>query len=224
MTVIKKLINNLFDLVYPPVCGFCNQISNNFLCKECEQRFEKVKISVIDNNQNDSAFFDEHFYLFKYEDDIREKIIEYKFDEKSYLYKSFSELFMRDEKFINQFINNYDMIVSVPIHKKRFKYRGYNQSELIAKDIAARCGKKYFKNVLTKKYNVVAQSSLCNKADRIKNIKDAFSEGEKIEFIKDKKVAIFDDVFTTGATVNECAKVLKQNGASFVGVFTIAKS
>ncbi|MBR3674161.1 MAG: ComF family protein [Clostridia bacterium] len=162
--------------------------------------------------------------MFKYKKDIRQNIIKYKFDEKSYLYKSFSELFIRDEQFTNRFIENYDIIIPVPIHKNRLKSRGYNQSELIAKDIAKRCGKDYCKDVLIKKNNIVAQSSLDDKLDRIRNIKNAFVCGKNAELVKGKKVALFDDVFTTGATVNECAKVLKENGASFVGVFTIAKS
>lgn len=218
------ILNKILNIIYPPVCGFCNQINNEFLCENCEKKFEQVKTSTIDNYQNDPVFFDEHFYLFKYKKDIRESIIKYKFEEMSYLYKSFSKLLIKDDKFINQFINNYDIIISVPIHKKRMKTRGYNQSELIAKEIARNCGKVYCKDVLIKNKNIVAQSSLDDKLDRIRNIKDAFLGGKNIEMIKAKKVAIFDDVFTTGATVNECAKVLKQAGASFVGVFTIAKS
>lgn len=220
ITILTQIIN----LIYPPVCGFCSQINNTFLCQQCENKFMQIKTATFDNYQNAPVFFDEHFYLFKYKKDIRQNIIKYKFDEKSYLYKSFSELFIRDEQFTNRFIENYDIIIPVPIHKNRLKSRGYNQSELIAKDIAKRCGKDYCKDVLIKKNNIVAQSSLDDRLDRIRNIKNAFVCGKNAELVKGKKVAIFDDVFTTGATVNECAKVLKENGASFVGVFTIAKS
>lgn len=224
MNYISKIFNIILNFIFPPVCGFCNKINNEFLCEKCEQKFEQEKSTTIDNYQNAPVFFDEHLYLFKYKKDIRESIIKYKFDEKSYLYKSFSELFIRDKQFTNQFISNYDIIIPVPIHKKRFKSRGYNQSELIAKDIAKRCKKTYFNNVIIKNNNAVAQSSLDDKLDRIRNIKNAFDVGINIDIIKGKRVAVFDDVFTTGATVNECAKVLKQRGASFVGIFTIAKA
>ncbi|MBR3720457.1 MAG: ComF family protein [Clostridia bacterium] len=211
-------------MIFPPVCGFCNEINDNFLCDKCERKLEQEKISKVDDYNNQPVFFDKHFYLFQYHKDIRDYIIKYKFDEKSYMYKSFSKLFINDKVFTTDFINKYDVIISVPIHRKRMKQRGYNQSELIAKDVAWNCNKTYLKKVLLKKDNILAQSSIEDKLDRIKNIKDAFYVGQNIDLIKGKKVAIFDDVFTTGATVNECAKVLKHNGADSVGIFTIAKS
>ncbi len=220
---MMNIQDSLINLFFPPVCGFCNEINENFLCDKCKQKFEYEKITKIDDYTNQQVNFDEHFYLFQYQNDIRDYIIKYKFDEKSYMYKSFSKLFLNDEVF-KKFIKEYDIIVSVPIHKKRMKQRGYNQSELIAKDIAKNCNKKYCKNVLLKKDSIPAQSSMENKLERIKNIKDAFNEGKNIELIKGKKVAIFDDVFTTGGTANECAKALKHNGVSAVGIFTIAKS
>ncbi len=217
---IKDVILNT---IYPPVCGFCSEINSNFLCNKCQNKFKQIKLSQIDEYQNAPVYFDEHFYLFKYENEIRDNILKYKFDEKSYMYKTYAELFNQDEVFKKGFINKYDYIISVPIHKKRFKQRGYNQSELIAKELGKMCGKQYLNKVLVKTKNIVAQSSL-DKLDRVRNIKDAYDLGEDAMLVKDKNVAIFDDVFTTGSTVNECAKVLKQNGVSYVGVFTIAKS
>lgn len=219
-TNIKDIMLNL---IYPPVCGFCNEINNEFLCDSCRKKIEMIKVSKVDNYVNAPVYFDEHFYMFKYGKDVRDAILKYKFDEKSYMYKSFAKLLSEDEVFKNNFINNYDFIICVPIHKKRFKERGYNQSELISKEIAKLCNKTYCKDVVQKSKNIVAQSSL-DKLDRVRNIKDAFKLGKNCEIVKKKKIAIFDDVFTTGATVNECAKVLKESGAEKVGVFTLAKS
>ena len=221
--IFLKIKNIVLDLIYPPVCGFCNEINNKFLCDNCRDRLNSMKISKIDDYKNVPVYFDEHFYMFKYEREIRDYIINYKFDEKSYMFESFAKLVQDDEVFTDSFINKYDCIISVPIHKKRFKQRGYNQSELIAKEIGKICGKPYCKNVLIKKKNIVAQSTL-DKLERVRNIKDAFELEPELSIIKGKRIAIFDDVFTTGATVNECAKVLKENGVDFVGIFTIAKS
>ena len=216
-------IEKLLNLIYPPVCGFCNIINKNFICENCKRKYDELKITNIENYENEPVYFDEHMYLYKYEKEVRKSIIKYKFDEKSYMYKSFAKLIIEDDIFRNEFINKYDIVTSVPIHKKRYKYRGYNQSELIAKELANVCEKQYHNRILEKCKNIVAQSSL-DKLERVKNIKNAFALGSNAEKVKGKNVLIFDDVFTTGATANECARLLKEAGASFVGIITIAKS
>ena len=148
--------------------------------------------------------------------------LKYKFNEKSYLYKSFAKIIMDDSLFTNKFINKYDCIICVPIHKKRFNVRGYNQSGLIAEEIAKKCQLEYYNEILVKSKNKVAQSTL-DKLERVSNVKGAFAKGKNIRLIEGKNVALFDDIYTTGATVNECARILKDAGASFVGVFTLAK-
>lgn len=131
-----KIIENLLNFIFPPVCGFCNNINKDFLCENCNRKIKLLKISQIDDYTNIPVFFNEHYYMFKYENEIREYIIKYKFQEKSYLYKTFSMVLLQDKTFIEKFIKNYDIIISVPIHKKRMKNRGYNQSELIAKEVS----------------------------------------------------------------------------------------
>lgn len=216
------LLDKLLNIIYPPVCGFCNEINENFLCDKCKSKIDKIKLNKIDDYNNVPVYFSEHYYIFKYEKEIRDLIIQYKFQDKSYLYKTFAKIFLNDEKFKNDFVNKYDCIISVPIHKKRMKVRGYNQSQLIAKEIASNCGIELYKDVLIKNKNIVAQSSL-DKLDRVKNIQDAFIVKDELEKIRNKKILIFDDIFTTGSTVNECAKVLLKNGATKVGVCTVAK-
>ena len=218
------IIEKILDFIFPPVCGFCNEINNENLCNGCKKKIDAIKISTIDNYEKDPVYFDEHFYMFKYKKDIRQLILNYKFNEKSYIYKTFAKVIADEELMKNEFIKKYDYIISVPLHKMRFRVRGYNQSELIAREVSKICEKTYCKGVLVKSKNIVAQSKL-DKLDRIRNIKDAFEiENDAVEIVSGKKIAIFDDVFTTGATVNECAKVLKSAGASFVGIITLAKA
>ena len=159
----------------------------------------------------------------RYEGDVRDFLLRYKFDEASYMYKSYARLIAGDEVFREKFINKYDCIVSVPVHKKRFNVRGYNQSALIAREVASICGVEYYAKVLVKSRNIVAQSSL-DKLERIGNVRGAFEAGKNFDKIKGMRVAVFDDIFTTGATLNECCKVLKEHGVDMVGVFTLANS
>ncbi len=216
-----KIIESILNLIYPPVCGFCNEINMNFICDKCKRKIDEIKISNIEDYSNIPVYFNEHYYLLKYENEVRDFILQYKFHEKSYLYKSFAKLITCDEVF-RKFIYKYDFIISVPIHKWRFKERGYNQSGLIAKEIAKLYQKPYYDDILIKNKNVISQSTL-DVLGRISNIKNAFSVGKNSEMIKEKKIALFDDIFTTGSTVNECARVLKEHGAHSVGVFTLAK-
>lgn len=159
-------------------------------------------------------------YIFMYEGYIRNTIINYKFNDKSYIYKTFSNYILKNEKFIEK-IKSYDIIMPVPISRNRKKERGYNQSTLIARDISNKLNIKLDERSIYKKINIVPQSTL-NKEQREKNIKDAYGI-INLKNIQNKKVLIFDDIYTTGSTANECSKILITNGAKEIGILTIAK-
>lgn len=206
------------NLLFPQVCGFCEKVSPDALCTECKQKVEARLIYGIDEIKD--KFFEEHLYLMRYEGEIREKILAYKFEDKSYLYHTFAKLIVNSKK-ICDILQTYDIITSVPIHPKRKSKRGYDQSELIAREIA--------KNMLNLKYEKVLKKirdnpkqSLQSKQERIQNVKNAY-EITKKEIIKDKRVVLFDDIYTTGSTVNECSRVLKQNGAKYILILSLTK-
>ncbi len=213
------MINNILNLFYPPICGFCGRISKDNICRKCLIKIKKYDISS-NKYEYPNMYFDEIFHIFKYEGDIRNRIIKYKFKNAPYLYKTFSKLILNNEK-ICDILKKYDLIIPVPIHKKRKLIRGYNQTELIARDLANNLDLKLEKNILIKEINTKAQSE-SNKMERQTNIIDAFKI-QNLQKIKNKNVLIFDDIYTTGSTANECAKVLKKAQAKKVGVFTIAK-
>ena len=206
-------------MIFPPKCGICGKLDKNYLCKSCKNQIDEIILNNIDLNED--KYFSKHLYLFKYEGIIREKIIEYKFEDKAYLYKFFEKIIINNKK-ICDFIKSYDIIIPVPISKERKKERGYNQTSLIARSIADDFDKIIFGNsVIIKEKNIQRQSEL-NKEQRIENVKNSFKIKEDSN-IKDKKVLIFDDIYTTGSTVNECAKALKEAGTKEIGVLTIAK-
>lgn len=215
-----NFINNILNLIYPPVCGFCNKINQNNICKKCELKIRGEMICNVDYYYNKN--FNKHIYIFKYESLIRDKIVQYKFNNKSYMYKSFANLIVKDKKIYN-FLKSYDIIVPVPISKKRKKERGYNQCELIAKDISKKMHTlKLGTDILYKIVNNAPQSTL-SKFGRTKNVKDVYNLNKNCSIVKDKKIILFDDVYTTGSTANECSKLLKIAGAQRIDVLTIAK-
>lgn len=134
---------------------------------------------------------------------------------------------LKNDFFFENF-KSYDTIIPVPISLIRKKERGYNQSLLIAKELVKQIHQKYPNsniklglNYLYKFKNIVPQSTL-NKQDRLENVKDVYQlkNGEQL---KNKKILLIDDIYTTGSTVSECAKVLKQTEVEKIDVFTIAK-
>jgi len=113
-------------------------------------------------------------------------------------------------------------IIPVPLHRTRLNERGFNQSWLIAKDIADTFNISSGENVLYKKHNFKHQANIKTKEERMKNIKDNFVVAAG-ELIKDRTIILVDDICTTGATLNECARVLKESGAKRVIGFVIAR-
>lgn len=215
------MFEKILNLIFPNVCGFCNKINNNSLCKCCEFSLQKYEINCIKDYTHDKQkYFDYLFCALKYENTVREKIIQYKFNENSYLYKTFAKIIIKNEK-IYRFLKLYDIIIAVPMHKNKKAVRGYNQSELIAREIAKQMELCFEKDVLIKTKNTEVQSTL-TKTQRTHNVKNAFFIADTTK-IKDKKVILVDDIYTTGSTVNECSKVLKKAGAKEICVVTIAK-
>lgn len=98
--------------------------------------------------------------------------------------------------------------------------RGYNQTELIAKGLSKKLNIKLKSNVLKKIRNTKKQSSL-TKTERKQNIKDAFIVINEND-IADKKIILFDDIITTGSTLNECSKILRKANVKEVAILTIA--
>lgn len=146
--------------------------------------------------------------------------MQYKFNEKSYIYRTFLEFINNNEKICVQ-IKKYDIIIPVPISKKRLNTRGYNQSSLIAKNLAQELNIEYSEKILIKTKDNKPQSEM-KQDTRKSNVSGVYKVINK-ERINNKKVLIVDDIFTTGSTVDECAKVLKENNAESLGVFTLAK-
>lgn len=211
---------SFINLFYPPVCGVCEKLNRDFLCKKCEKLLEnQAKFDIIESKY-DKNFYDNHLYIFQYQGIIRKLIIDYKFNEKVYLYKTFVNFLLKNEKFF-EILKSYDTIIPVPISKKRKKERGYNQCLLISKEISKRLRIENNDYCLYKSKNIVAQSTL-NKEEREQNIKDAY-DLRNIKSIENKKVLLIDDIYTTGSTLNECSRVLRQAKPKIITCLTIAK-
>lgn len=217
------ILNKVLDIVYPQVCSICGKLNIKSLCNKCKIKLKKEFSFKIENYDNDfKKNFIEHCYFFKYEYLIRNQILDFKFHEKPYIYKTISYFLKNNQKSFEN-IKKYDIIIVVPISKRRQKERGYNQSELLATEISKIIDAKIVKNILYKIKDTKPQSVL-NKKQREQNVKGIY-KAKNINKIKNKKVLLVDDIYTTGSTINECAKILGQVGIDRkqLGVLTIAK-
>ena len=235
MNKILKIQEKILNLIYPQVCGICGKINYNAVCPKCNVHLKKqgkmdilTKEELKENSLEKEKFFEELIYIFKYEGQIRELILDYKFNEKSYMYKTFVNFLLKNKKIFEN-IKKYDKIIPVPISKKRYRERGYNQSLLIAKEISMQMSCETNNNIklelvnncLIKTKNIIEQSKL-NKEDRQHNIQGVYTL-KNGSILTNKSILLIDDIYTTGSTVNECSRVLQQAKPNKIGVLVLAK-
>jgi ComF family protein len=114
-----------------------------------------------------------------------------------------------------------DLVIPVPLHTRRLRERGFNQSLLLARQVSRRRSIPLNFTALQRARQTQPQTQLSG-PERRKNVRGAF-EVRKREAVKGKRILLIDDVFTTGATVQECAYVLREAGATEVQVLTLAR-
>jgi len=114
-----------------------------------------------------------------------------------------------------------DMVITfVPMFKKREKQRGFNQAELIAKELGQITNREVVP-LLEKIKDTPSQTEL-NKEERVKNVRDSFQIKKEVNC--PKNVLIVDDIWTSGATMEECARILKKSGVEIIRGFTLART
>lgn len=151
---------------------------------------------------------------------IKSAIYELKYGNGTYIGKYLSEFAVQTikEKYQNII---FDYVTFVPLHKKRERQRTYNQSQIIAKYIAKTL-RIQLSSDLVIRARYTSTQTLLNFRERSQNLSGAFEAMNELK-LKNKTILLVDDVMTTGATVNECAKALREGGALQVYVITIAR-
>lgn len=216
----QNLIERALNLFFPQCCGFCGELVDSYLCEYCRNYLSEKAKSRVDIYTD--KFFSSHFWLFEYCDEIRERIIDYKFNDKSYLCRTFAQIILGNEKAC-EYIQSFDVLIPIPIHDRRNLIRGYNQCELIARFIAREINDIEMRtDIIRKKENIRAQS-LLSKEERLENVKGVYEICGAAHELEGKKVLLLDDVFTTGSTMNECARVLSFCNCERVGGITLAR-
>lgn len=213
-----KLLQDLLDLVYPPRCAFCHKLlrhEGEGVCKDCltglpytgdlavQSGLKQIKCCV-------SPLF--------YENTVRDSLHRFKFGQRTG-YAGIYAGFM--VKSIDENQISCDIISWAPVSRQRLRIRGYDQSELLARELSRRLGRPY-KRLLVKQKHTMPQSQTKNAAQRRENVKGAYRCCDPEE-VRGKRVLLVDDIVTSGSTLTECAKILKEAGAAEISAVTVAR-
>lgn len=243
----QQLLSWFLDIVFPKTCLNCGnftgkgdfdyickkcfgkiRVKNNFECIGCKKQVQ-LGFTCIQCGKEDKI--DQLLISAELSDQLVEdmlKVYKYKFIPNivtplSVIFKKYiKKLLLRD---FNIFEDN-PLIIPVPLYKRRLNWRGFNQAGLLAKNLADTYHVSYNDEVLIRIANPKHQADIRSREERLDNVKNNFVVSND-EIIKSRTIVLVDDICTTGATLNECAKVLKNppagGGAKKVIGFVIAR-
>jgi ComF family protein len=235
-------IKIFFDLIFSPHCMICGKriedTRENWICPACLSQVAYISSPfcprcglpfVPETGSNhfcqvcltSSPFFGTARALGKYEEGLKEAITKFKYQEKIILGENLGRL-MAEILYPDLIPGTYDLFVPVPLHPKRLRERGFNQAAVLASQLS-----RWYQvplDPLNLRRNRPTESQIhLDFKERRKNVKGAFSVKHEAK-VNGKSILLIDDVYTSGATVNECAKVLRKAGAERVDVLTLARA
>ncbi len=228
----------LLDLVYPPLCAVCRRPVSEahalcaacwgeigFLdgpgCRCCGLPFEidPGPDTLCAACHAEPPAFDSARSVMRYDDASKKPILALKRADRHDLVLAFARWLARSGR---EMLAEADIIVPVPLHRRRLWQRRYNQAALLAHRLAKLSGKPAETLALIRIRPTPSQGEMPSARARRRNVRGAFKVARK-EAVKGRTVLLIDDVFTTGATISACARALKRAGARKVLVLTLAR-
>jgi len=197
-TMLKELLN----ILYPSKCLICRKKNSEVFCLNCQTKIEFI---------SDAVAITKYISVIKYA--IRMLKFHGKIKLAAPLGKISSDYLLK---------KNFDCVVVVPLHANRIKKRGCNQCDLIAKEICKIIDVELISNVLARVKDTKPQFTL-KKHERLLNVLGAFDVINSDKIIG-KTILLLDDIYTTGATINECQRVLLEHGAKKCIPFCLSKA
>jgi len=239
--MFHKIYDSLLTLAYPQACQICeNSVENladGVACRSCWEktlifsgaetlcgkcgRFLQAKPTTLETfcHRCDEQFYDSALAVGIYENALSASVLHLK--REPFVAKRLQNLFI--SRFQNSDFQDASLIVSVPLSKKRRLERGFNQAEVLAKILAKQTRIKLDEQSLIRKIHTPMHRAAMDTKAREMSVKNAF-QVKRPKFVEGENILLVDDVFTSGATVSNCAKILKENGARQVCVLTVARA
>lgn len=242
LKVVIVILGRAVELLYPPCCPFCDQRLKSKelttgICCDCQKKLVYITDThclkcgkPIDNENQEFCYdcgrrshrYDQARALLSYQGQVRGSLYRFKYsNRREYVRFYVGEM----ERLLGQWIRGCrpDYLIPIPLHIKKEQERGYNQATLLAEELGSRMRIPCLQHVLIKHTDTRQQKELDSKA-RQKNLEEAFGICDKNwqKQLAGKRVMIIDDIYTTGATVDAAAAVLRRAGVSKIYVLTVA--
>ena len=239
--ILNDFCQEISDTLFPPLCLSCSEIlsdgAQEVFCPDCRRQITFITGSrcpvcgiifpdspsghhLCGNCLEHKPWFASARTAVVYEGIILNAIHQFKYGGNITTGDALAS-FLADFDFADMDFGTYDAVIPVPLHVKRLREMGFNQSLILARAL----GKKHNLHVdfsLLKRCKLTLTQTDLDKKERQKNISGAFVAGSRSK-IRGRNLILVDDVYTTGATINECAKTLVKAGASRVAVLTLAR-
>ncbi len=238
----QNVASGIVDILLPPTCPTCGAIlpdpAQGPFCTECRGAFHRVTVPLCiscgfpfpasagaNHLCEDCVISPPPFSvaraLGRYEGPLLDAIHLFKYRRRISLGEALGRM-MAYAVYDSLVIDDYSLIIPVPLHPKRLRERGFNQALTLAREVARRYALPVDLLALRRRVHTEAQVKLAGK-ERKANMREAFAIQDRGR-IDGEEILLIDDVYTTGSTVMECARVLMRNGARKVAVLTLARA
>lgn len=238
--MFQTFLDSLLSLTFPQVCQICENSVENYadgvVCRECWKRtrifsgnevlcakcgafLREGKAVKTFCRRCDGHFYDRAEAVGIYEKALAASVVELK--KTPYLSKTLRQLYF--SAFENSDFHDTDLLIPVPLSKKRRIERGFNQAEVLGKLLERKTKIKCDDKTLVRTIHTPMHRAAMDRKAREMTVEKAF-EVTRPNLVEGKNILLIDDVFTSGATVSACAETLKKNGAVRVCVLTIARA
>jgi competence protein ComFC len=207
-SLLQNLAAYSVDLLFPPVCGACGE-PGSFICRRCRQELRDSQALSGERAGADGSLAGA-LGLYAYKGAARSLVLALKYRSLHALAAPMGELLA--DYFIAHPLP-VDLVMPVPLHSRRRRQRGFNQSELLARPLARRAALELDARSLQRIRNTSQQTRTDSREQREENVRAAFRCRIRPE---GRRVLLVDDVLTTGATLRECARTLRAAGAASV--------
>ena len=235
------MLGALINLLYPAICRACSKKISKFdrnICNDCAKKIKErfpppfcIKcgrqmkgspelMAICQDCREDEPYFDKAWSACHYDGLLKNLIHDFKYKKVTSLSTDFTALLIDFMKKHN-IGKDSQIILSIPMHPNRLFQREINHADILAKALGKSLGILYSGNTLKKIKDTSLQSKL-KRGARIKNLRSSFYIKDR-SVVCNKNIMLVDDLFTTGSTVNECSRLLKDSGARYIEVITLAR-